>query len=97
MNNMENDIIKRFRKITASANSEVVNVIDIDGLPHKLGLSAKGYPMFFVVTSENQFPTHNIEREFLSVQFDLPCTIVLEKRKYRFTKFVYRDFYSYAS
>lgn len=87
MNNMGNDIIKRFREITASANSGVVNVIDIDGSPHKLGLSAKGYPMFFVVTSENQFPTHNIEREFLSVQFDLPCTIVLENQDKRDNKF----------
>ena len=84
---MENDIIKRFRELSASTTNEIVNVIDIDGLPHKLGLSSKGYPMFFVVTSENQFPTHNIEREFLSVQFDLPCTIVLENQNKKDNKF----------
>lgn len=84
---MENNIIKRFREIRSSSNSEVVNVVDIDGLPHKLGLSSKGYPMFFVVTSENQFPSHNIEREFLSVQFDLPCTIVLENQDRKDNKF----------
>jgi hypothetical protein len=84
---MENDNIKRFRELNVSTNSEVVNVINIDGLPHKLGLSSKGFPMFFVVTSENQFPTHNIEREFLSVQFDLPCTIVLENQDKKDNKF----------
>lgn len=84
---MGNDIISKFRELSASANSEVVNVIDIDNLPHKLGLSSKGYPMFFVVTSENQFPTYNIEREFLSVQYDLPCTIVLENQDKKDNKF----------
>lgn len=77
---MENSIIKRFRNISTTPNSDIINVIDIDNMPHKLGVSPQGFPMFFAVTSENNFPAYNIEREFLRVQYNLPCTIVLENQ-----------------
>lgn len=84
---MKNQILNRYKNLVATPNSDVINVIDIEGMPHKLGVSQKGFPMFFVVTSENQFPAYNIEREFLSVQFDLPCTIVLENQETKDNKF----------
>lgn len=77
---MKQNLIEKYKELSATLNSDAINVIDIDDMPHKLGVSPKGYPMFFVVTSDNQFPAYNIEREFLSVQFDLPCTIVLENQ-----------------
>lgn len=84
---MKDNTYNLYKNLIASPNTEAINVIDIEGLPHKLGVSSKGFPMFFVITSENQYPAFNIEREFLNVQFDLPCTLVMENQETKDNKF----------
>lgn len=73
----ENSIYKQFQKLTtAIGHQDAFNVIDLPNMFHKLGVSNEGFPMFFVVTNDTPFITQNIERKFLSVEYDMPCTVI---------------------
>lgn len=68
-------IFNQFKELNRS-NERRVNVIDIPTLPHKLGMTSEGFPVFFVVTNTTPFNAQNIERELLFVQYDAPCTLI---------------------
>lgn len=68
-------IFNQFKELNRSDESRV-NVIDIPSLPHKLGMNSEGFPVFFIVTNTTPFNAQNIEREMLSVQYDMPCTLI---------------------
>lgn len=68
-------IFNQFKELNRSDESRV-NVIDIPSLPHKLGMTSEGFPVFFIVTNTSPFNAQNIEREMLSVQYDMPCTLI---------------------
>jgi len=68
-------IFNQFKELNRSDESRV-NVIDIPSLPHKLGMTSEGFPVFFIVTNTTPFNAQNIEREMLSVQYDMPCTLI---------------------
>lgn len=68
-------IFNQFKELSRSDESRV-NVIDITSLPHKLGMTSEGFPVFFIVTNTTPFNAQNIEREMLSVQYDMPCTLI---------------------
>lgn len=70
------DIIKQFRNIERpSSNDDVLPVVSIGGMLHKLSVSPEGFPRFFVATSTTFSPSQNIIRELLSVEYNLECTI----------------------
>lgn len=72
-----NAIFSQFKNLEKStANKEAFDVISINGLPHKLGVSYEGFPKFFVSTNNSISSTQNIIREMLSVEYKLPCFIV---------------------
>lgn len=54
--------------------SNSYNVIQLSGLPHFLGVSPDGYPMFFVECSNNAQAT-NISLDSFSVKFNCSCTL----------------------
>ena len=39
-------------------------------------MTSEGFPVFFIVTNTTPFNAQNIEREMLSVQYDMPCTLI---------------------
>lgn len=70
------DIIKQFRNIERpSSNDDVLPVVSIGGMLHKLSVSPEGFPRFFVATNTTSSPSQNIIRELLSVEYNLECTI----------------------
>ena len=71
-------IFNQFKELSRSDESRV-NVIDIPSLPHKLGMTSEGFPVFFIVTNNTPFNAQNIEREMLSVQYDMPCTLISDE------------------
>lgn len=55
-------------------------VIPLEGTMHKVGVSAEGYPKFFVFTNDTASSTKNTTLEILSVEYNLSCTFVDENR-----------------
>lgn len=55
-------------------------VVSIDDLPHKLGVSMEGFPMFFVRTNSSASSVQNIIREILSVEYNVSCILIDEER-----------------
>lgn len=51
-------------------------VITIENLPHKLGVTKEGFPMFFVRTNSSASSVQNIIREILSVEYNVPCRLI---------------------
>ena len=56
-------------------------VISLPELPHKLGCSEDGFPIFFVVSDDNCSTMHNLNAELLSVEYNMLCNIVEEERE----------------
>lgn len=55
-------------------------VIPLDEMRHKVGVSAEGYPKFFVCTNDTTTSSMNTTLEILSVEYGLSCTFVDENR-----------------
>lgn len=55
---------------------EEFNVIPLEGMAHKLGISIEGYPKFFVCTNDTASSTKNTTLEILSVEYNLSCTFI---------------------
>ncbi|MGM9789907.1 MAG: PD-(D/E)XK motif protein [Candidatus Cryptobacteroides sp.] len=53
-------------------------VVPIDDLPHKLGVSMEGFPMFFVRINTSASTVQNIIREILSVEYNVSCKLIEE-------------------
>ncbi len=72
-----NSIYEKFKNLTQSnADASAFNVITVPNTKHKLGVSCEGYPKFFVSTNESATSSTNMTREILTVQYNLPCTII---------------------
>ncbi len=56
-------------------------VIALEGLPHKLGITQEGFPMFFVRTSPSASSVQNIIREILSVEYNVSCKLIDDSGK----------------
>ncbi len=73
----EPNIFKQFSSLVKGvANAEAFDVVNLPNMPHKLGVSSEGFPKFFVVTNNSVSSTQNIVREMLSVEYNLPCSII---------------------
>ena len=74
-NSMDNLIYNIFLDLKHSPSKEYISV---DSLPfsnhHKIGISADGYPLFFIKCDDNT-KSIDINLEFISVQFNQVCTI----------------------
>lgn len=74
-----NSIYIQFKKIARGNEScNAFNVFPLPNSKHKLGMSAEGFPKFFVCTNDSVTDSHNIVLELLSVEYNQPCTIIEE-------------------
>ena len=67
-----------FQELSPSSNVASKDVIEIEGTAHVLSKSKEGYPMFFVITEDSSNKIQNIKREILSVEYNVPCTLIDE-------------------
>lgn len=73
----ETHIFKQFNNLVKGIeNTEAFEVVNLPDMPHKLGVSNEGFPKFFVATKNLVSATQNIVREMLSVEYNLPCSII---------------------
>lgn len=73
----DNPIYIQFTSLAkGTTDKEAFDVITLPDMPHKLGVSSEGFPKFFVSTNNSVSAAQNIIREMLSVEYDLPCSIV---------------------
>lgn len=76
---MENkNYYQLFQELSPSSNAASKDVVEIDGTSHVLSKSKEGYPMFFIVTENSSNTTPNVKREILSVEYNVPCTLIEE-------------------
>lgn len=74
-----NSLYTQFKSITkGNEDSNAFNVISLPDSKHKLGMSVEGFPKFFVFTNDSATASNNIVRELLSVEYNQPCTIVVD-------------------
>lgn len=72
-----NTLFPRFQALRNQANEDGrFTVIAIEGLPHKLGVTQEGFPMFFVRTNSSASSVQNIIREILSVEYNVSCKLI---------------------
>ncbi len=71
------EIYKQFKELVkGSVDNNRYNVISIEKMSHKLGVSPEGYPKFFVCTNNTEVISQDIVRELLTVENNLSCTLV---------------------
>ncbi len=76
---MEQNIKEQFQSLACHGSAgDSYRVLSLAGLPHKLGKSAEGYPMFFVCVNETASQVKNITRELLSVEYSQLCRLSSE-------------------
>jgi len=56
--------------------SEKYSVLSIDGMKHKVGKSAEGYPKVFVRTLITKSGLHNLNGELFSVEYNVDCSLI---------------------
>lgn len=72
-----NTLYSRFQALRNQPSEEGrFTVIAIDNLPHKLGVSQEGFPLFFVRTNSSASSVQNIVREILSVEYNVSCKLI---------------------
>ena len=72
-----NELFNRFQMLdNRFAEDGTFTVLSIDHMPHKLGASQEGFPIFFVRTKSSQSSVQNIVREILSVEYDVSCKLI---------------------
>ena len=72
-----NSIYAQFKNLVrGDEDSNAFNVISLPDSKHKLGVSADGFPKFFVCTNDSATASHDIILELLSVEYNQPCTII---------------------
>lgn len=69
---------KLFQELSPSSNVASKDIVEIEGTAHVLSKSKEGYPMFFVITEDSSTTIQNIKREILSVEYNVPCTLIDE-------------------
>lgn len=69
-----------FEHFKALGQSQIENnefeVINLPDMLHKLGVSAEGYPKFFVCTNDSTSSVRNTLLELLMVEYNLSCTFI---------------------
>ena len=71
------DIFEQFKALTqGGTDNQEFNVLSLPDMNHKLGVSAEGFPKFFVCTNDSVSSIHNTSLEILTVEYNLPCTFV---------------------
>lgn len=74
-----NALFTKFQSLrNQAAEDGHFTVVSIDDLPHKLGVSMEGFPMFFVKTNPSASSVQNIIREILSVEYNVSCVLIDE-------------------
>ena len=63
------------KTISVTPSESRYRVISLPGLLHKLGMSEEEFPMFFIMTSDNNI-MQNLNAELLSVEYNVLCNIV---------------------
>ena len=72
-----NTLFPRFQTLrNQAAEDGRFTVIAIEDLPHKLGITQEGFPMFFVRTNSSASSVQNIIREILSVEYNVSCMLI---------------------
>ncbi len=72
-----NTLFSRFQALSNQATEDGrFTVIAIENLPHKLGVTKEGFPMFFVRTNSSASSVQNIIREILSVEYNASCRLI---------------------
>ena len=73
---MEQNIKEQFLKLQNRTNKdESYKVLSLANLPHKLGKSSDGFPVFFISISGSSSQTKDITRELLSVEYNRLCSL----------------------
>jgi len=77
---MEQTIKEQFKQLGCHSNGDdSYKVLSLADLPHKLGKSGEGYPMFFICVNETTSQVKNITREILSVEYNQLCRLSSEE------------------
>lgn len=72
-----NTLFPRFQALrNQAAEDGRFTVIAIENMPHKLGVTKEGFPMFFVRTNSSASSVQNIIREILSVEYNVSCRLI---------------------
>lgn len=77
MNDRTVSIASRFQNLRSQKTENGrFTVLSIEGLPHKLGATREGYPVFFVLMEAQGSAVQGIIREILSVEYNVSCSLV---------------------
>lgn len=72
-----NELLEQLRAMHGGSSGEgEFMVVPLEGMAHKVGVSAEGYPKFFVCTNDTASSTKNTTLEILSVEYNLSCTFI---------------------
>lgn len=71
-----NNLFECIQNIASDNTDNRYRVISLPNLPHKLGCSGEGFPIFFVITSDNGSLMQNLNAELLSVEYNMLCNII---------------------
>ena len=78
--NREQTIKEQFKNLGCHGNGDdSYKVLSLEGLPHKVGKTDEGYPVFFVSVNESSSPVKDITRELLSVEYNQLCRLTSEE------------------
>lgn len=64
---------------TVFSEGEKYSVLSVDGMAHKVGKSAEGFPKVFVVTERTKANVHNLNGELFSIEYNVDCSLVDDK------------------
>ena len=70
------NLYDRFMALSGCRDNNAFNVISLEEMPHKLGMSQERFPMFFVRTNSSSGIIQNSIRELLSVEYNVECQVV---------------------
>ena len=80
INKMEQNVKEQYKSLGCHGNGDdSYKVLSLKDLPHKLGKSSEGYPMFFICVNETTSQVKNITRELLSVEYNQLCRLSSEE------------------
>ena len=70
------NLYDKFMALNGCRDNNAFNVISLEEMPHKLGMSQERFPMFFVRTNSSSGIIQNSIRELLSVEYNVECQVV---------------------
>lgn len=69
-------IIEAFSYPSKFVDGEKYNVLSIERMKHKVGMSSEGYPKVFVVTKRSKTAIHNLNAELITAEYNIQCSLV---------------------